>query len=156
MRVVHSQGDVTRRDAGRPRRMFGTMQDITDFRRAEAELRGSEARFRAFVDHATDAFFLHERSGTILDVNRQACESLGYSRDELWAEPRRPSTSSPLRRTDRLAVDPERSSRSTPATAARTAPLPGRSPHPPASGGGLAVRRGLGATSPSASTPKAR
>jgi len=83
VRVVHSQGDVTRSDTGRPRRIFGTMQDITDFRRAEAELRGSEGRFRTFVDHATDAFFLHEWNGTILDVNRQACDSLGYTRDEL-------------------------------------------------------------------------
>jgi PAS domain S-box-containing protein len=35
------------------------------------------------VDHATDAFFLHGNQGVILDVNRQACQSLGYSRDEL-------------------------------------------------------------------------
>ena len=83
VRIVHSQGDVTRSDTGLPRRIFGTMQDITDFRRAEAELRGSEGRFRTFVDHATDAFFLHEWNGTILDVNRQACDSLGYTRDEL-------------------------------------------------------------------------
>ena len=70
VRIVHSQGDVTRSDAGLPRRIFGTMQDITDFRRAEAELRASEGRFRTFVDHATDAFFLHEWNGTILDVNQ--------------------------------------------------------------------------------------
>jgi len=83
VRVVHSQGDVTRGESGVPRRIFGTMQDITDFRRAEAELRASEGRFRTFVDHATDAFFLHGRGGIILDVNRQACDSLGYTRDEL-------------------------------------------------------------------------
>jgi len=46
-------------------------------------LRASEGRFRTFVDHATDAFFLHDGNGTILDVNRQACDSLGYTRDEL-------------------------------------------------------------------------
>jgi len=46
-------------------------------------LRASEGRFRTFVDHATDAFFLHEWNGTILDVNREACDSLGYTRDEL-------------------------------------------------------------------------
>lgn len=52
-------------------------------RRAEEELRASEARFRTFVDHAADAFFLHDKESRILDVNRQACESLGYSREEL-------------------------------------------------------------------------
>jgi len=48
-----------------------------------AHLRESEARFRTFVDHAMDAFFLHDEQLTVLDVNRQACESLGYSREEL-------------------------------------------------------------------------
>jgi PAS domain S-box-containing protein len=53
--------------------------------RAEAEepLRANEQRFRMFVDHATDAFFLHDERGVILDVNHQACLSLGYTRDEL-------------------------------------------------------------------------
>jgi two-component system, sensor histidine kinase and response regulator len=50
---------------------------------AEVALRESEQRFRTFVDHAADAFFLIGERGTILDVNRQACESLGYTRDEL-------------------------------------------------------------------------
>lgn len=59
------------------------VQDITERQRIENELRASEARFRIFVDHATDAFFLHSADGLILDVNRQACESLGYTREEL-------------------------------------------------------------------------
>lgn len=83
VRIVHSQGDITWDEWGRPRRMFGIMQDITELRQAEYELRASEARFRTLVDHATDAFFLHDDRGTILDVNRQACESLGYTREEL-------------------------------------------------------------------------
>ena len=59
------------------------MQDITELRQAEQELRASEARFRTFVDNATDAFILHDDQLTILDVNHQACVSLGYSREEL-------------------------------------------------------------------------
>ena len=46
-------------------------------------LRASEQRFRMFVDHASDAFFLLDDNRVILDVNRQACRSLGYTRDEL-------------------------------------------------------------------------
>ncbi len=83
VRVIHSQGDVTWDETGRPVRQFGVMQDITELRRAEQELRASEARFRILVDHASDAFFLYDDEGTVLDVNRQACESLGYRRDEL-------------------------------------------------------------------------
>jgi len=83
IRVVHSQGDVTRDDAGRPIRQFGVMQDVTELRRAETDLRASEARFRTFVDRATDAFFLLDEHLAVVDVNRQACESLGYAREEL-------------------------------------------------------------------------
>ena len=82
-RTVRSQGDVIWDDSGRPMRQFGVLQDITDLRQAEHELRASEARFRTFVDYATDAFFLLDDHSTVLDVNRQACHSLGYSRDEL-------------------------------------------------------------------------
>ena len=57
--------------------------DLTERKRAEEELRASETRFRTFVDHATDAFMLHGEDGIVLDANRHACESLGYSRDEL-------------------------------------------------------------------------
>ena len=51
--------------------------------KTEEALRKSEQRFRTFVDHATEAFYLQDERFVILDVNRQACESLGYTRDEL-------------------------------------------------------------------------
>ncbi|MCF8369451.1 MAG: PAS domain S-box protein [Bacteroidales bacterium] len=35
------------------------------------------------MNHAADAFFLHDENGTVLDVNQRACESLGYKREEL-------------------------------------------------------------------------
>src|SRR5215831_3144622 len=61
----------------------GVGRHITERKRAEEALRESEARFRTFVDHATDTFMLHDEDGTVLDVNRNACESLRYDRDEL-------------------------------------------------------------------------
>jgi PAS domain S-box-containing protein len=73
--VVNSAGEVVK--------LVGTSIDITERIGAEEELRASEARFRTFVDHATDAFFLHGDDLLIVDVNRQACDSLGYNREEL-------------------------------------------------------------------------
>jgi PAS domain S-box-containing protein len=43
VRFVHSQGDVIRDESDRPRRVFGMVQDITQRRSAEEELRRSEA-----------------------------------------------------------------------------------------------------------------
>ncbi|HWE94723.1 MAG TPA: PAS domain S-box protein, partial [Tepidisphaeraceae bacterium] len=68
------------------RRLTGAVNvvvDITDLKQAEKALRQSEQRFRTFVDHATDAFYLFDDRNVIIDVNRQACESLGYAREEL-------------------------------------------------------------------------
>ncbi len=62
---------------------FGVSRHITSLKRAEEALRASEQRFRTFVDHATDAFFLFDDQHVILDVNRQACQRLGYTREEL-------------------------------------------------------------------------
>src|SRR5207237_9915282 len=48
VRTVHSQGDV-RKDESGPSRMFGIIQDITERKRAEAEVRESEGRYRYTV-----------------------------------------------------------------------------------------------------------
>ncbi len=57
--------------------------DISDRKKAEAALHESENRFRTLIEQASDAFFLHDSDGRFLEVNRQACESLGYTREEL-------------------------------------------------------------------------
>lgn len=37
----------------------------------------------AFHEQSTDAMFVHDFYGRFIDVNQQACDSLGYSRDQL-------------------------------------------------------------------------
>ena len=49
----------------------------------EAALRESESRFRSLVDNAASGFFLHGLDGSIKDVNKQAVEMMGWSREEL-------------------------------------------------------------------------
>ncbi len=83
VRTIHSRGEVLWAADGQPSRMFGVMQDITELRQAELAARASEARFRAIVEHAADAFLLLDAHLRIVDVNRQACDGLGYSRVEL-------------------------------------------------------------------------
>ncbi len=50
---------------------------------AVATRKQSETRFRTLVEQAVDAFFVIDAVGRIIDVNQNACDSLGYSRDQL-------------------------------------------------------------------------
>ncbi|MHC4365579.1 MAG: PAS domain-containing sensor histidine kinase, partial [Planctomycetota bacterium] len=61
-----------------------TMIDISDSRRAEEDLRKSEASYREIFDAANDAIFVHDpETGAILDSNRRMCEMFGYSQGEV-------------------------------------------------------------------------
>ncbi|TLS67230.1 PAS domain S-box protein [Mariprofundus erugo] len=62
---------------------LASIRDISERSQAHAALRKSEARFRAYMEQAAEAVFAHDFQGRFLDVNREACESLGYSHDEL-------------------------------------------------------------------------
>jgi len=62
--------------------IVGTFTDITLLRRRERELAASEARFRRLAEATTEGVLIHDQ-GTIREVNRAACEMLGYEREEL-------------------------------------------------------------------------
>lgn len=58
--------------------------EIRERQQIEAALRQSEIRFKILVENAADAFLLVDpANGRVLDANRQACENLGYSYEEL-------------------------------------------------------------------------
>lgn len=80
---LRAQGRMFFDAAGQPERIVGFMSDFTDRRQAQDELRATEHRYRTLVDFAADAFMLHGADGTVIDVNRQACDQLGYAREEL-------------------------------------------------------------------------
>jgi PAS domain S-box-containing protein len=82
-RWIMGIGQVERGQGVEPLRLLGLNFDVTARNVAAAALRESEQRFRILVDHAADAFFLHDFEGRLRDVNRRACESLSYTRDEL-------------------------------------------------------------------------
>jgi len=62
---------------------MGMFADITQRKQSEAALRESEEKYRALLDHASDAILLADTSGAILQTNQKAAELLGYSKEEL-------------------------------------------------------------------------
>lgn len=57
--------------------------DITARKRAEEALQEREQHFRALFEQAPDLVYITDYDGNFLDVNRQFCNELGYSREAL-------------------------------------------------------------------------
>src|SRR5262249_51654984 len=78
VRIVHCQGDVIRDESDRPRRMFGTVQDITERKRAEQRLVAQHTVTQILAEAAT----LHEATPHILQA---VCECLVWDLGTLWS-----------------------------------------------------------------------
>jgi PAS domain S-box-containing protein len=61
-------------------RMAGVQRQVAD---RWLELRERERYIRHLIENNSDAVFLHDDQGQILDVNKRACDTLGYSHEEL-------------------------------------------------------------------------
>jgi PAS domain S-box-containing protein len=80
MAVLHSIGKVVHDADGKPARMLGIVQDITERKQAEESL----LLFKNLLDHSEDAIFVNDpATGRFLIVNNKACSNLGYDRSEL-------------------------------------------------------------------------
>jgi PAS domain S-box-containing protein len=50
------------------------------------EIKASEAKFRDLFDNSSDSIIIYDTYGNILEVNQQACNTLGYTKEELTGE----------------------------------------------------------------------
>ncbi len=80
MRVAYEpEWDASGRVVG----FVAAVQNITDRKRAEAQLAASQRRLQALFDTSLDAFLLADDEANYVDANPAACALLGYDRDEL-------------------------------------------------------------------------
>jgi PAS domain S-box-containing protein len=78
-RFLYHRATVTFDGRGKPVRIFGTSQDVTETRRAEQALRESEQRFQTLIESVPDPIFVHV-DGHYVYANPAALELLGAKR----------------------------------------------------------------------------
>src|SRR5208283_2632634 len=82
-KVIHAQAEVSRNKDGRAVMMQGTVQDITERKKAEAALREKDEWFRTVFENASDGMFFLSPSGGIVFVNESFAAMHGYSVAEI-------------------------------------------------------------------------
>jgi len=73
--------------AGRSPVVFSIERDITERRRVEAELRDSRENYRGLFDTVTEAIFVHDVDGVLLDVNAGAMRLYEQPREAIVGRP---------------------------------------------------------------------
>ncbi|MFO8234221.1 MAG: PAS domain S-box protein [Bacteroidales bacterium] len=61
----------------------GILLEITEKKRAEQRMKKSESKFKTLYNSASDAIYIYDLEGNMLEVNIAATERLGYSKKEL-------------------------------------------------------------------------
>jgi PAS domain S-box-containing protein len=80
---MQARAIIERDREGRPLRVFGTTQDITELRRTQEALRSSEARFRGLFDQFPFSVQVFDPEGRTLQVNREFESFWGYGLEAL-------------------------------------------------------------------------
>jgi len=86
MRPRHIKGELNQLADGFDRMAEALERRETERKQAEEALKASERKLHTVMDQAADAFFIHNTQGQLVDVNRRACQSLGYTREDLLSK----------------------------------------------------------------------
>lgn len=63
--------------------LFGISRDITARKKAEADLRASEEKYRSILDEMNEAYYEIDAKGNYTYFNDTLCRQLGYTREEM-------------------------------------------------------------------------
>lgn len=76
-------GEVECDASGKPIRLFGTVQNITERKKLEKSLKESKALLEAIIDTAAIGICVTDEEGKFVLVNPAYCHTYGYSEEEL-------------------------------------------------------------------------
>ncbi len=76
-------GKLLKRDDGTVRKVIGTIQDITDRKKAEIEYQRSENKYKLVLETIKIPAISIDKKGNIIFCNGQMAQTLGYAQDEL-------------------------------------------------------------------------
>ena len=83
-RILHGQAElIFDKPTGRPLKLLGTVQDITERRRTDAALRDSEYKLRTLFTSMNEGLTQVDNNEVMEFVNDRLCEMTGYEREEL-------------------------------------------------------------------------
>jgi PAS domain S-box-containing protein len=83
LKWVHGMAEIEHDPSGRPTRVFGMLQDISERKRAQEVMSAFEERFRVIFESATEGIIVHnKRDHSILMVNPALCALFGYEEAE--------------------------------------------------------------------------
>jgi PAS domain S-box-containing protein len=71
VRILENHGDVIVDESGKPVRVVGTVQDITERKHAEGALRQSHEQFQSIIDNSPSVIYAKDSSFRYLFVNRE-------------------------------------------------------------------------------------
>jgi PAS domain S-box-containing protein/putative nucleotidyltransferase with HDIG domain len=80
---VRERAEVELDDNIKGIRATGTVQDITDLKRAEEKLRESEERYRSLVESSTDAIVMLDHDENVITCNQAFLDLFGYQGEEI-------------------------------------------------------------------------
>ncbi|RKS13863.1 PAS domain S-box protein [Flavobacterium sp. 120] len=79
----YDRASIIRDESGKAVRYIGSMLDITELINVKEQLINSEEKYKSLIEQASDAIFINDISGNLLEVNESACVMLGYTKEEL-------------------------------------------------------------------------
>lgn len=83
MRWIHGLGELELDNRGNPVRMIGTVQDITDLKKSEEELKNTTKQFKDIIEFFPDAVMVSDKDEKIIAWNRAMEELTGISKTKM-------------------------------------------------------------------------